>query len=235
MFYHAAFLFDYVGFEKEARVLACAVEQGDLIPLHRRVSEIVTHSSPERLPGNGNFLKLPQSISEVEASPYISSEIGRWFMVVVSTYLRPCPVSIGYNWGNLSSALEALGWKSADIERLCHGMPMGLLVTSAADSQHSDIVTHSDPYWRWIRLPHTYNQGGWLSVEGSRHLYVLLQEVEPQIAGLRYKGALKLTSAQNENWRSSVQRGCRDALMMLSAAIEANTGLYMVVLWEWDD
>lgn len=239
MFYHATLLFDYKGFAQEAIPLAYAIEHGDLEPVYLRVKKIVNCQPSSdfflRNYGYGGPIRSPKSIAEVQSSPYKNSEIGQWFVLIMSTYLRPCPSSIGYNWSNLASALEQAGWELADVRKLCHGLPTGLLLTSAASAEHLSVVKHDAPYWQWTRLLYTYNQGGWLSFQECERLYHLLGRKALQIPLLHYKEEHELTGDQFRTWKISVAQGCADALAMLSSAIGAKSGLYMVILWQWGE
>lgn len=237
MFYHAAMLFDYKGFAKEAAPLARAVEEGSLVLLHHRASEIAKHISPETfiLHDYGEPLNLLQSISEIETSPYRNSKIGKLFTVVMSTYLEPCSKSLGYNWRILIETLKDLKCKDNDLEKLYYGLPVGLLITPEATDQHVKKVEHNDPYWRWIRLDYSYNQGGWLPLEECQRLRTALKQVSIQLSEYNYQERSQTTETQNQSWKNSLQQGYEDAMEMLSLAIESKKGLYMVVLWDWGE
>jgi hypothetical protein len=44
-----------------------------------------------------------------------------------------------------------------------------------------------------------------------------------------------LTVFQKEHWEQRLQRGYKSAIDMLGRASKENKGLYLLVLWQWED
>lgn len=231
-FYHAALLFDERGFVHEVGTLAAAVEQGDLSALHDRASRIIqAHEMVPFILDNLGFggLKPLQPPDVAAVSPYRNSIVGQWFTVVLSDYLKPCPQYPGYHWRPLSAALEQIGWSQGDNEKLFYGEPLGLFF-SRESIKHSTVITHQDPYWRWVRPLYCNNQGGWLPHEECRRLLTRLQEIEPHLRALARDMIDEQPQIARESWA-----GYEDAVAMLTTATAEQQGLYMVILWQWDD
>lgn len=231
-FYHAALLFDERGFVQEIGTLAAAVEQGDLSVLHDRASQIVqAHETAPFILDNLGFggLKPLQTTDIVAVSPHRNLIVGQWFTIVLSDYLKPCPRYPGYHWRPLFAALERLGWPQEDNEKLFYGEPLGLFF-SQESIKHATVITHQDPYWRWVRLLYCTNQGGWLPREECARLLTRLQETEPQLRVLVRDMTDELPRIARESWA-----GYEDAVAMLTTATGQQQGLYMVILWQWDD
>lgn len=238
MFYQASLFFDYLGFQYEASKLCQAIENGNLRPLQERVYEIAITTPPDKFVlrnyGYGGDLKTPESIDIVLSSPYRNAEIGQWLLVVMSTYLQPCPVSIGYNWKNLAQALETLHFPDEDIDKLSTGLPTSLLINTQASPQHLKVVAHTDPYWQWVRPLYTYQQGGWLPISECQRLLLALQELKLSMLEIE-TGFPNLPESAEVYWKNSVLQGYQDACTMLKASLAKDKGLYMVTLWQWHD
>lgn len=220
MFYHESLLFDYKGFLEEAKPLVAEVEQGNLSSTYVRAEQIAASIEPESfvLANYGQWFRLPESESSKNFLRFQSSNIGYWFLLIMSKYLQPNPNSIGLHWSYLKNNLPKSGWSENDVVLLFEGLPIGSLLLGK-DIERRKAITHEDPFWYWIRPHYTYNQGGWLSLTECKRLYEQLQNT-------------KLSkNPPDENLSGSYKR----ALAMLSTAIDNNLGLYMVELWDWDD
>lgn len=239
MFYHAALWFDYHGFSHEALLLNRAVEKGDFLLLARRASEIVNSVGSESFfltrYGLGPLTPDPLSVGDVASSLYRNSELGRWFFLVMSSWLQPSPVSIGYAWVCLSEALRQIGWPNDRVELLFHGLPTGLLVSSQASPERVSPVTHNDPYWRWVRPLYSFDQGGWLSTEACQDLYDDLLRSEGFLLAMDPPSAVGSDQQQVIYWRESLHSGYRNSLQMLQLALEQKIGLYLITLWDWNE
>jgi hypothetical protein len=236
MFYHAALLFDYKEFAGEARPLADAVNQNNLTLLHAQanvLAETIQQGSYSLL-DYGDPLHIPRPLDDVQSSPYKNSFIGDWFMIILSQYVKPHPNHIGYDWRILETVLEEFKWNREDINLLFHGLPFGTLVASGDADNYSDKLTHSDPYWMWIRPDYSYGRGGWLSTEECRRLRVALLQIRSEIEQYQVKRE-HLEDHHKKQWKKRVQNAYQSALEMLGRAIGEDKGLFLVVLWQWED
>jgi len=239
MFYHAALWFDYHEFSREASLLNRAVEKDDFLPLAQRASAIANSVESGSFfltkYGVGPLTPDPLSVEGVASSPYRNSELGRWFFLVMSSWLQPSPVSIGYAWVCLSEALRQVGWPDERLELLFHGLPTGLLVSPQASSEQVSSVTHNDPYWRWVRPLYSFDQGGWLSIEACQDLYDDLLRSEALLSAMDPPSVVGPVQQQVAYWRESLRSGYQNSVQMFQLALEHKLGLYLITLWDWDE
>jgi hypothetical protein len=236
MFYHASLLFDYKGFASEANQLAHAVNQNNLAPLQKKADSLAKILWRESyiLQDYGDPLYIPQPIKDVQTSLHKNRFIGDWFMIVMAQYVEPQPKHIGYNWRILETILQELNWNKEEIRLLFWGLPVGTLITQRDMTDYPETLVDSDPYWMWIRPDYSYGRSGWLSLEECIRLRVNLQEIGPAIRQYRARDET-LTDLQKRQWEERLHSGYNDAIDMLDVAIRASKGLYLVVLWQWED
>jgi hypothetical protein len=233
MFYHAALLFDTTGFAQEACALAQRVDRGDLQLLHQRATQIAAATPAALFPlrAYGEPLRQPRPLADVVTNPASNAEIGDWLMIVLSQYVRPCPSSIGFHWQALKLALLERGWTQAECDLLMHGQPLGTLIGKAPVGIQDHIVRHHDPYWRWIRPDYSYTHGGWLGLEQCATFFRRLCARDHELRQSTHAPGGHL----QEDLLASAIQGYQAACHMLSAALQAHQGLYMVILWDQPD
>jgi hypothetical protein len=235
LFYHAALLFDYRGFAREAKPLSDAVNRNNLAPLHARADALARTMQPEsyNLLDYGEPLNIPRTADDVQSSPYKNQFIGDWFMIILSQYVEPHPNHIGYNWRILETVLKELNWNMEEVQLLFRGLPVATLVTGDAEN-YPDNLAHSDPYWAWIRPDYSYGRSGWLSIEECNRLRVMLLQIGAEIE--QYEVTREdLKDLHKKQWKTRVRRAYEGALGMLDRAVREDMGLFMVVLWQWED
>ncbi len=227
MFYHIALLFDYEKFSKEAKPLGLSIEKGNIKDLDERIFQITSNTNDEDFIlkdlGFGEPIKNVKSLVSLNEIQFLNYEIGKRFLVLMSQYLFPCALNIGYSWRKLVSVLERINWSSSEINTLIYGDPIGKLVSDKAEDAHQiDKISHQDPYWRWIRPMYSYNQGGWVSYQDCVSLYDKLNKVIND----------ELSQFQNPDEKKSEATLIQDTKTILSYAINEQKGLYVIVLWE---
>ena len=234
MFYHPALLFDYDKFNDQVTQLLHFVDDGDLTPLYEKAKEVYFNNQNETfvLFKYGQPLRLLRTITDIKFSLTKNSEIGYWVTLLLSKYVEPI-TSVGFNWRNLAAALKLINWSTQEIDMLFNGLPVNLLLQKEPIAKHIEVVRHNDPYWHWVRLSYSYNQGGWLSITDCKRLYNLLQSSKALVLKVQSDG--ELSQEQELYWKKAVLQGYNDALVMLSIALKENKGLYMTVVWDWDD
>lgn len=229
MYYHFGLIFDYAAFSREVKPISFSIENGELSFFNARISKIVFEIENTDLLTSLGFGEPPKGINPITSfkeTEYFNSEVGKRLFLFLSTFLHPSPVAIGLNWRKLISILETAGWKNVDIETLIYGRPVGTLVTEQAKyAVQLDVVTHNDPYWRWIRPQYSYNQGGWVSYHECKMLYEKLNNVLKELP----------TSHSCVNGQKEVMKIVFDAKEMVRGAIDEHKGLYVIVLWEGDE
>lgn len=227
MFYHTALLFDYENFSKEAKPLGLSIEKGNIKDFDERIFQITSTTNEEDFIlkdlGFGEPIKNVKPLVNLNEIQFLNSEIGKRFLVLMSQYLFPCSLKIGYSWRKLVSVLERMNWSSSEITTLIYGDPIGKLVSDKArDALPIDKISHQDPFWRWIRPMYSYNQGGWVSYRDCVSLYDKLNKVKNE----------QLSQSQNPDEEESEVTLIQNTKTILSYAIKEQKGLYVIVLWE---
>lgn len=229
MYYHTALLFDYTRFSQVARPLAEFVETGNFEPVIKHAEKIIARSSENKFIlkkfGFGeNITELNPMLEYATGnSRFQNSMIGKFFLIAMSEYLKPCPISIGSDWRNLNTLLQSIGFSSADIDILLYGQPIGTLVSESAKGCSQVLgVKHSDPYWRWIRPLYIYGQGGWINLDEIHRLRNMLITAEKKCSNI----------LENAPWRQSGLKGLKKSIKMLTSAVNSQMGLYVFVLWD---
>lgn len=232
MHQHYFYCFDYNSFQTLAAPLAEQVQRNNLSPLAEKVITIATTLNPDTYILKNVFtiesvITKLQTIDEKQLK-YRNITIGDAFMLLLSTYLRPLPQQIGFQWRILGEAFIALGWDKTECDLLLEGHPVGSLFYSELPLVHK-VPTYDDPFWRWIRLPGTFNQGGWLSLEACLHFRNKMREVEPVFTEASFSS--KITDAALANEKYQILK------FILDEAIRSAMGLYTFVTWgdEIDD
>ncbi len=239
MFYHASLLLDYEGFRCECAPLSRLADNGDYIAIAQRATDVMRSITCESFwldrYGFASWdWRLP-SVEEVMMSAHRNSEIGRWFLIVLSTWLTPSQSCVGYDWARLSDSLRQIGWHEKRVALLFYGYPTWSLIRSDTSNQHASTVAHADPYWKWIRPLYTHGQGGWLDTDACRSLSDDLLASEDALLYALPPQTHQSGSDQPSQWRRSVRRGYLRALAVLRSAVERQLGLYQLVLGEAPD
>jgi len=238
---HAAFLFDYIGFQTTVTSLTAMLDCGDSSLLREQVTRIrqgigaykdwILHDKGTDFRGDLGLERDPR---------YQNSLWGHWFLIVLSTFLRP-GISLGYDWSKLSCVLHAFQWEREDIFRVFAGQPTAWLLKPNAPYQRGQVVEWSDPYWYWINPRCTYC--GWLPMEDIAQLKKRLlahrrlteEDVRTQIAlpsNISEEKASISKELDPNYWYERIPIVYQRAIEMMSQALDAGVGLFMVVSQE---
>ena len=188
--------------------------------------EVLTQEWPLLEHGGGSLLSEKEVRSQTIPG---SRELGHWFLIMLSEYLRPCPSPLG-NWGVLNQVLPALGWGTSDCELLFRGLPTSMLLNPEISEVSSRLLTDSDPYWLWLHPGRA--RSGWLPSSNVSRLHSELSKIEDKIKSFDVR---QIPGIDSDNptvvtdYQEYLQSSYRDSLAMLSTAHKASQGLFMSI------
>ncbi|MEW5869263.1 MAG: hypothetical protein AB1894_08315 [Chloroflexota bacterium] len=245
---HRAFLFDSQAFREKAAPLVAALDSGTARPLFEVALQALSQADQDRwiLSEYGsslfdihklNFVGLPlkEPVEERLENPsrIDSEDIGYWFLLVFSTFLRR-HIGIGVDFSILGWALSKLGWKPKTVRLLFDGTPTSVLLKSTSQRQPR-LLSGLEPYWFWIRPSHSQGGGGWLSKAQISELRDRLQlageplrNFDPERFGDRW-GLMPITVPDGQyDYLKRLHAAYERANQMLAVAQQENSDLYML-------
>lgn len=245
---HRAYLLDAGGFRRNSIPILASLDAGNAQPLYEQAAAIVQQTVPGewilRLAGDslldirevnsvGHPWRYPIETRLRNASSIPSYEIGYWLMIIFSTFLKRCP-GVGGNYSILEWVLgDMLGWSQEDKQLLFEGVSTSLLLKP--DLPPASEARREDPYWHWMIPSHSKSRG-WLSQEQISYVYQRLLSEKGTIQTFDHsrfgdhRGVIKIDVPDGQlDYLRGLKAAFGRALMMLEAAQQAETELYMTI------
>ncbi|MBF6614918.1 MAG: hypothetical protein IVW55_17570 [Chloroflexi bacterium] len=227
---HISYLFDWNHFKAEAESLIEAADAGDAARVRDRAAEI---TGELRFRGQQWILENPWSNPLPDVAgwtvPLNPEQVGSCFLVVLATHLSESPASLLTDWPLLNAGLSALGWSERDTAILTKGWTTGALLRPdriADPLLRPDLSLDLLRYNFAWRVTTTYGDVGWLD---TATVYQMRERLIPLRDQLAHLNAERLQCAGPAATTRSLLMAYDRALIMLCAAVETNTGLFMTV------
>ncbi len=225
---HISYLFDWHHFKVEAEPLIQAADAGDAARVRDRAAEI---TGELRFQGQEWILDNPWSNPLPDLARWVTplnpEQIGICFLVVLTTHLSESPASLLADWPLLNAGLSALGWSERDTAILTKGWATGALLRPDGIGDpllRPDLTLDLLRYNFAWRVTTTYGDVGWLD---TATVYQMRERLIPIRDQLAYLSEEQLQRAGPAATIRSLLTAHDRALIMLSAAVETNRGLFM--------
>lgn len=228
MWYLANLMFDYEEFMKESKTIVVALERGDYSVLWARAQEVIVsgrYTGFFRKYGYGVLPEVLPQVEELKHNPYMNSELGLWFLICMTSDFEEPNEHIGFDYLGMVEIMKRLGWSERQLELLINGRPVAKLFQQEFDLRA--VVTHSDPYWAWIRPRYSFNHGGWLSIEDCKNMLLEVSQTFERESGASF--------LQQHDLYQNYWRGIRKLKNLFEQAISKCCGIYNIIYWEWED
>jgi len=236
MWYHISFYFDYIGWRQKASQLMWQIDHEDFSTLLHQVERILDQEEKRTLLREFGCRFGSHPLSEGDLSktnPHRNSIIGQLLFASIFNYYIPAKYQLGSNWSIVKAVLLANGWIDEEVEELINGTPISLLV-GRAPLQHQ-VVSHTDPYWYWIRSLYSSNQGGWLSTEKVSFYNSKIANIRRKNSLVDYQNISGLSNDQILFRKISFEKGIENLWELFGGAASRGIGLYSTIFYEWDD
>ncbi len=105
----SAYLFDWLAFQREARPLVSAIDAGDFALLFNRARAVADYfeQNPSAWIFSTAFEAHKWAIPAV-AGRVKRKDVENGFLLLLTTYLKPCPASLGQRWDEFSMMVSML-------------------------------------------------------------------------------------------------------------------------------
>lgn len=229
----ALFLFDYLGFRKEAEPLVKMADEGNTQAVVNYAQEISHRLTLGGwiLEGLGTTLKGFDQAGEANSNDWLRPGpwlTGQAFLVILSQYLqRLSPFS---PFPTLAEVSKYLKWDESLVLLLQKGRATTTLLkpedsTSPLDRPPIDERWNEpEYYWWWLRPSHAFETGWWNSDDIVR-LCEALRESGFQIVDWEVEYLRETPNSQQVDLREY----CREALTALEGAKSAAKGLFQIL------
>ncbi|OQY31275.1 MAG: hypothetical protein DRI56_12920 [Chloroflexota bacterium] len=245
---HKAFLLNIDGFKKKLQPFIDELDSGNPKPLYYEALECTRKNNLDQwvfdsigdklldisaYNSSGRFYDVPIETRLDQITNIESSELGYWLLIIFADYSQKIS-GIGIDYKILEYVLEKIRWKPSDIKLLMKGLPPSLLIKSNSIKQPLPL-SHTDPYWFWMRPSHTKGSGGWLSNREINYLInalksskSLVDKFDPALFGKKFGfRPIQVPEGQFE-YLQSAKTAYENALEMLNMANVSERGLFLV-------
>lgn len=244
---HQAFLLEIDGFKKNITPVIDSLNSGTAETLYKNATQVFQTNQKNwalnSIDGDltniqyQNFAGIPykKPIEPLlnDLSNLQSADIGYWFLMILSTYLEKID-GIGFDFKIFEWCLEKIGWNADDIKLLIYAMPTSVMLKVDTDIQPKKL-SHSDPYWFWVR-PAYAKESGWLSKQQISYLLDKLRFAEksinafdPNLFGLQW-GMMPISLPEGQiDYLNRAKIAYQSTIQMLETAVRRNKDLYIVI------